>query len=158
MEINTGFLLPFVQAHVPDGFGLQVVARLQGVSADDTVVFSDDSQGVIKQDVGVLAWEVSGLYTDKGKLKNKFALTASPPVLHVSSDTGEEMSIALTKDLVRLLGEQCDLVYKAYYGVPPKRRGEGVGFVDYCKNNRAKVVVVALCALVVLMSAVLSWL
>lgn len=84
---------------------------------EDELIESDDKHAIAKQFDKVVSWEIEGLYKDNDNLVNKFVLGRKPPILRVSSSTGEEVTLVLSKELAKTLNKALEASYKAYYGI-----------------------------------------
>lgn len=95
----------------------------------DFVISEEDDAAVIKQEEGLLTWQILGVYNDEGKTHRGIYLRENPPILLMESSQGEEVSIVLTRDLTRTLSTTFKDLNRAYHG-HRRTRGESRGILD----------------------------
>jgi len=86
----------------------------------DEILSEDSSSVIAKQQEGVVSWEISGVYDENGKVRSKYALRNSPPLLQVRDSLGNQADFLLTKDLSGSLAKNFDDLHRAYYGIRPR--------------------------------------
>lgn len=106
------------------GRDLSITSDDEKILENDRKIFEDQKRGIIQQADGVLAWEIKGLYTDKGKIKNKFLMLQSPPYLVVKDSEGNVVNVILTKEFSDELSDKFNAVSKAYRGVNVEKKDE----------------------------------
>lgn len=94
----------------------------------DFVLNEEDDSAAVKQDEGILTWEMLGVYNEEGETHRKTYLRENPPILLVESSQGEEVSIILTRELTRTLSKSFGDLEKAYYG-HRRSRGDARGLL-----------------------------
>lgn len=98
------------------------------LKGDDTVVHEDLSMSIIKQSDTVVSWRVDNLYKEDGSVRRGASMRNDPPVFVVENSDGDFVSFVLTKEFAGQLESVMGDVYRAYFGVSPKRgqrMGEG---------------------------------
>lgn len=96
---------------------------------NDIVLSDSPSTSEINQrtDNTTIFYSIEGLYTDelKKKVRNKYSILLSPPVLHIENDMGEVVNIQLTRELTEGLITKLSNVRSAYYG--EKKKADWIG-------------------------------
>lgn len=96
------------------------------LKGDDTVVHEDLSMSIIKQSDTVVSWRVDNLYKEDGTVRRGASMRNDPPVFVVDNSDGDFVSFVLTKEFAGQLESVMGDVYRAYFGVSP-RRGQRMG-------------------------------
>lgn len=91
---------------------------------DDTVVHENYDIALFKQDENVVSWEIVNFYKDGGSPRSKNALRNDPPIMKISSSSGDTAEFLVTKEFSKSLGVILSDVNKAYYGISPSRKSE----------------------------------
>ena len=128
---------------------------------EDRVLHLDRESGAVKQSAEIVVWEIRGLYDSRGRVKSRFALRANPPALKISSDTGKEAVLTMTKEMANILGKQCADLHGAYYGIRPSSEltlsERKDTFIESLKKNKAKAgiaIAAVLCAGILMIASV----
>lgn len=109
----------------------------QFLSGDDIVISQDESIGIIQQLDGVISWELVNFYNEDGDVRSKASMRNEPPVMRISSSTGDFAEFVVTKDLARTLSDLFSDVHRAYFGVPPKSKNKDKLFSQEGMKNKA---------------------
>jgi hypothetical protein len=93
---------------------------------DDLVVHEAADIALFKQDENVVSWEIVNFYKDGNTPRGKMALRNDPPVMKISSSSGDTAEFLVTKEFSKSLGSILQDVNKAYYGVSPSKKSEKI--------------------------------
>lgn len=91
---------------------------------DDTIVHENYDISLFKQDENVVSWEIVNFYKDGANPRGKTALRNDPPIMKISSSSGDTAEFLLTKEFSRSLGSVLQDVNRAYYGISPAKKAE----------------------------------
>ena len=97
--------------------------------------------GIVSQEDDMLAFSIEGVYKDdkQSKYITGRKLKENPPVLKISSGTGEEVQFLLTKDFTRLLSKSLEEVNKAYSGYVYVKEQNNMTLMEKIKNIPNKI-------------------
>jgi len=97
--------------------------------------------GIVSQEDDMLAFSIEGVYKDdkQSKYITGRKLKENPPVLKISSGTGEEVQFLLTKDFTRLLSKSLEEVNKAYSGYVYVKEKNNMTLMEKIKNIPNKI-------------------
>lgn len=97
--------------------------------------------GIVSQEDDMLAFFIEGVYKDdkQSKYITGRKLKENPPVLKISSGTGEEVQFLLTKDFTRLLSKSLEEVNKAYSGYVYVKEKNNMTLMEKIKNIPNKI-------------------
>lgn len=97
--------------------------------------------GIVSQEDDMLAFSIEGVYKDdkQSKYITGRKLKENPPVLKISSGTGEEVQFLLTKDFTRLLSKSLEEVNKAYSGYVYVKEKNNMTLMEKIKNSPNKI-------------------
>lgn len=97
--------------------------------------------GIVSQEDDMLAFSIEGVYKDdkQSKYITGRKLKENPPVLKISSGTGEEVQFLLTKDFTRLLSKSLEEVNKAYLGYVYVKEKNNMTLMEKIKNIPNKI-------------------
>ena len=97
--------------------------------------------GLVSQEDDMLAFSIEGVYKDdkQSKYITGRKLKENPPVLKISSGTGEEVQFLLTKDFTRLLSKSLEEVNKAYSGYVYVKEKNNMTLMEKIKNIPNKI-------------------
>ena len=97
--------------------------------------------GIVSQEDDMLAFSIEGVYKDdkQSKYITGRKLKENPPVLKISSGTGEEVQFLLTKDFTRLLSKSLKEVNKAYSGYVYVKEKNNMTLMEKIKNIPNKI-------------------
>lgn len=97
--------------------------------------------GIVSQEDDMLAFSIEGVYKDdkQSKYITGRKLKENPPVLKISSGTGEEVQFLLTKDFTRLLSKSLEEVNKAYSGYVYVKEKNNMTLIERIKNIPNKI-------------------
>lgn len=93
---------------------------------DDITVHAESDLALFKQDENVVSWEIVNFYKDGLTPRGKMALRNDPPIMKISSSSGDTAEFLVTKDFSKSLGSILQDVNKAYYGITPKNKSEKI--------------------------------
>jgi hypothetical protein len=93
---------------------------------DDIIVHEENDLALFKQDENVVSWEIVNFYKDGLTPRGKMALRNDPPIMKISSSSGDTAEFLVTKDFSKSLGAVLQDVNKAYYGISPKKKSEKI--------------------------------
>lgn len=93
---------------------------------DDITVHEGSDLSLFKQDENVVSWEIVNFYKDGMTPRGKMALRNDPPIMKISSSSGDTAEFLVTKDFSKSLGSVLQDVNKAYYGISPKKKTEKI--------------------------------
>lgn len=91
---------------------------------DDKIVHENFDIALFKQDENVVSWEIVNFYKDGLHPRGKTALRNDPPIMKISSSSGDTAEFLVTKEFSRSLGSVLQDVNRAYYGISPKKNSE----------------------------------
>lgn len=89
---------------------------------DDTLVHESFDIALFKQDENVVSWEIVNFYKDGSTPRGKTALRNDPPIMKISSSSGDTAEFLITKEFSKSLGSILQDVNKAYYGISPSKK------------------------------------
>lgn len=93
---------------------------------DDLIVHQENDIALFKQDENVVSWEIVNFYKDGNTPRGKMALRNDPPIMKISSSSGDTAEFLVTKEFSKSLGSVLQDVNKAYYGISPSRKSEKI--------------------------------
>lgn len=93
---------------------------------DDLVVHENADIALFKQDENVVSWEIVNFYKDGEAPRGKLSLRNDPPIMKISSSSGDTAEFLVTKEFSRSLGSILQDVNKAYYGISPSKRSNQI--------------------------------
>lgn len=128
---------------------------------DDKPIHENFDLSLFKQNENVISWEIVNFYKDGQTPRGKTALRSDPPIMKISSSSGDTAEFLVTKEFARSLSEILQDVNRAYYGISPKKNSKAVTqegikekfqslgqwMLDHKFKTAVAVVVVALLAL-----------
>lgn len=91
---------------------------------DDKIVHENFDIALFKQDENIVSWEIVNFYKDGLNPRGKTALRNDPPIMKISSSSGDTAEFLVTKEFSRSLGAVLQDVNRAYYGISPKKKSE----------------------------------
>lgn len=89
------------------------------LKGDDKLIHSDPDIALFKQDEGVVSWELLNFYKENGKPRSKIGLRNDPPVMRISSSSGDTAEFLVTQQFAKSLSHILEDVNRAYFGVSP---------------------------------------
>lgn len=104
---------------------------------DDITVHAESGLALFKQDENVVSWEIVNFYKEGLTPRGKMALRNDPPIMKISSSSGDTAEFLVTKDFSKSLGSILQDVNKAYYGISPKKKTEKITQVGIKNNLRS---------------------
>jgi hypothetical protein len=93
---------------------------------DDITVHENFDLALFKQDENVVSWEIINFYKDGTTPRGKMALRNDPPIMKISSSSGDTAEFLVTKEFSKSLGSILQNVNKAYYGISPRKKSEPI--------------------------------
>jgi hypothetical protein len=93
---------------------------------DDITVHEESDLALFKQDENVVSWEIVNFYKEGMTPRGKMSLRNDPPIMKISSSSGDTAEFLVTKDFSKSLGSILQDVNKAYYGISPKKKTEKI--------------------------------
>lgn len=108
---------------------------------NDKIEEESTLMGIVSQENDMLAFSIEGVYKDdkQSKYITGRKLKENPPVLKISSGTGEEVQFILTKDFTRLLSKSLEEVNKAYSGYVYVKEKNNMTLMEKIKNIPNKI-------------------
>lgn len=91
---------------------------------DDLIVHQENDIALFKQDENVVSWEIVNFYKDGNTPRGKMALRNDPPIMKISSSSGDTAEFLVTKEFSKSLGSVLQDLNKAYYGISPSKKSE----------------------------------
>lgn len=91
---------------------------------DDLVVHENSDIALFKQEDNVVSWEIVNFYKDDSTPRGKLALRNDPPIMKISSSSGDTAEFLVTKEFSKSLGKILEDVNRAYYGIAPTKKSE----------------------------------
>lgn len=104
---------------------------------DDLVVHENADIALFKQDENVVSWEIVNFYKDGDDPRGKLSLRNDPPIMKISSSSGDTAEFLVTKEFARSLGAILQDVNKAYYGISPSRKSTPISQAEIKNKFRA---------------------